>query len=214
MQEATVKEEVERRLGDLFDEKAPHPENPAGPAAFPLRELKATVLSVDWEINDQTMSRLIEHVEQLQGSHENDKVISTFLKLLGAVGRYIKSNKANAHPDAVKLLNSIFLKLEKVILSHDMSQESKRRALLGEVEKFKGLRERIAERRATQAGGRRGPVGRRTPSASAEQRPDAAGGGGTPPEEALARAVAEIKMAISAEFAALRAEIRALHGVR
>jgi len=224
MQDATIRDEVEKRLGDLFDEKVPYAKVPgtAGdPAVFPLKELKATVLSVDWEINDQTMDRLIDHTEQLQSAYGNDRVVSTFLKLLGSIGRYIRTNKANAHPDAVKLLNSIYLKLEKVILSHEISQESRKGMLLTEVEKFKSLQGKIAQRMAAQGTGDRVPMGPaaiglsqgfgggRKPSVSPEQRPEAARGKRTPADEALARVAEEIKKTISAEFAALRAEIRA-----
>jgi hypothetical protein len=106
------------------------------------------------------------------------------------------------------------------MLSHDMTQESKKRTLLGEVEKFKSLQGKIAQQK-TLGGGDRGTSGRSAPGTveglAAERKPHISAGQGPerPTEksmivdEPLARVLDEIKKTLRAEFAALKAEIRA-----
>ena len=52
------------------------------------------------------------------------------IKLLSSVGKYIKVNKGKAHPDAIKVLNSVFTSLEKVLLSKDIAEGEREKILL------------------------------------------------------------------------------------
>lgn len=231
-----VEEQVENVFGeseepqDFFEEGAEFVESP-------LRDLKAIALSIDWEIDDEIMTRLNDEVEILKEKYRDDNVIVLFLRLLGSVGKYIKANKASSHPDAIKLLNTVFINLEKVVMSEGMSETDREKILLGEVKRFKKLKEDIAQRRAIRAKEKEAEefekaepkisekpldVGAamqeefKPPEIEAiemEQRPVE-----TTPEisdirqmqthEAFAYALDEIRKVIKAEFNALRAEIK------
>jgi hypothetical protein len=218
-----LKREVEERLEDLFGEPkttAGGPGEPGGPGASPLRELKAAVLSIDWEISDEILDKLADEVAALKDTFRNDKVLLLFLQLLASVARYLKDNKEKSHPDAVKLLNSIYINLDKVHLARGWTQEQRKRVLFREIQKFKTLKARIAAQNA-----RSGPAPvTASGSGEAEGRsprprmgePDrekpslAAGMDGMTPQEALALAVEEIRKAIRIEFEALRLELRSM----
>jgi len=83
----------------------------------PLKELKSVVLSLEWEISDQVMQRLSEEIASLEKTCKNDKIVVAFLQLLSSLGKYIQKKQAEAHPDSISLLNSVYESLEEVMLS-------------------------------------------------------------------------------------------------
>jgi hypothetical protein len=210
-----VTSEVERRLDDIFgaEEEDQQAFLESGPLAqdSPLRNLKGVVLSIDWEITDAIMDSFLEEIERLQAVYEGDKIAGMFLQLLGSVGKHIRSQKARAHPDAIRVLNSVYNCFEKVLLDPEMPEGEKRKWLYGEVNRFKQLKEEIARGRAREAPK---PVPQ-PPAADEPTAPEAeeppvrqADLSGMPPHEAFAYALEEIKQVIKAEFQALRAELR------
>jgi hypothetical protein len=220
MKEA-LKSEVESRLDHLFEEKKGSPGGEASSGEFslsPLKPLKAVILSIDWEITDDIMASLLAELKRLEDVFRDDKISLTFLQILTSIGKYLKLNKGNAHPNTVKFMDSAYKALEKVVVSEAMSREEKENLLLSEVAKFKHLKEEIAFRRAKRKDEK--PVvsvsipalDQGTPAEEAGKpwvRPDLAQ---MPAHEAFAIAVEEIKDLIRAEFKALRAEIKLWRG--
>ncbi len=109
----------------------------------PLKKLKAVVLSIDWEITDDIMTKFLDQVNELKDVYPDDRIIQMFLQLLTSVGKYIKAKKENADPDVVRLLNSAFAGLEKVTATDDIPEKEKKRLILGEIDKFKKIREKL-----------------------------------------------------------------------
>jgi len=139
-------EKVENLLDELFaddesDQIAVEESNNVG--YYPLRFLKATVLSIDWEITDETMARFIEQVDRLKSSHQEDRLILPLLQMLGSTGHHIRVFKQNSHPTVLKMLKSLYVSLEKVLTSQQMSENEKRQVLSKEIRKFKALKDQI-----------------------------------------------------------------------
>jgi len=109
-----------------------------------INELKSVVLSLEWEITDQVMDKLAEEIEKLKVSCKDDKIIVAFLQLIDSLGKYIQKKKAEAHPDSISLLNSVYGNLETVMLSEGMSEADKKKVLVTEVNKYKELKVIIA----------------------------------------------------------------------
>ncbi len=108
-----------------------------------LTNLKAIVLSIDWEISDNELVRLSEEVSKLEKFFSENRAKLIFLQGIGALGNYIRSTKSNAHPDAFKLLHSFYKGLERTyieVLSGDQEKE----ILLAEVKKFNAFKSIIA----------------------------------------------------------------------
>ncbi len=156
--DASIVDEVEKRLDDLFGEDDDSDFEEAGGDIegslaleeaggdvedTPLKELKSIVLSIDWEITDEIMTKFLEQVDALKDAYSDDKIVLMFLQLLGSVGKYIKAKKASADPDVVKLLNSAYAGLEKVLLTEDIPETEKKKLLVAEVNEFKKLKERL-----------------------------------------------------------------------
>ena len=108
-----------------------------------LQELKAIFLAMDWEINDQTLDKLIDESEKLMNSSEGDLVLMAYFKMLASLGKYIKARKANSDKDAVGLLNSVYEGMEKVIDAEEMPYREKERLVIDEISKFQALKQKI-----------------------------------------------------------------------
>ena len=212
---------LENRLDDIFDEKdVPLSDNEDRdmPEYYPLSELKNVILSIDWEITDEVLEKLLQQIKDLNITYEHDKIVLTFLQILNSLGVYIKKYRARAHPKTFKTLNSVFSSLDKVVLSNDMVETDKKKILSGELNRYKKLRIQIAQSKAEkkehrirlQEPGVTAPESFfQTPNAGKKESPNAEQNQ-EPCAEALTNAVAEIKQYIHAEIEALKAEIKSL----
>ncbi|MBU2498870.1 MAG: hypothetical protein KKE57_08225 [Proteobacteria bacterium] len=227
MDDKGLKAQVENRLADLFSDEEGSLETMEEGRSMddhPFKELKVLLLSIEWEITDDAMDSLIREIKGRETAYHDDRIILTFLQLLGSAAKYIKVNKSKAHPKATRVISLVYTALEKVALSEGMAQAEKEKILLDEVARFKRLREEVKVRKeeikAQVSSKTRGVSVRQereavvtppeeTPAASEPEKirvqPDL---GRIPPHEAFAHALEEIKEVIRAEFKALRAEIR------
>lgn len=129
---------------------APSGESPPAPQkASPLMELDAIVLSLDWEITDENLEKLLSEIERLKTLYKDARLPYMFLQLHGSVGKYIASKKVDAHPDSIKLLHSVHAGLEKILMNPDMD-ETEKKNLSEEVKKFKGLKHQIMLTKSTE----------------------------------------------------------------
>lgn len=105
----------------------------------PFDNLKAILLEMDWEINDDNLKRYLYELEILINKFSNDRVIYLFLKLLKSLGIYMIYKKSNANPDVLKFLYSSFNCIEK-IFNQKLDQYNKNLLIIKETEKFKRLK--------------------------------------------------------------------------
>jgi hypothetical protein len=194
-------EEVEDRLQNLFGEdelsEAAEP-NEAVIKPHPLRDLKTVILAIDWEITDEVMTSFGEQVAVLQNTYRNDKIVLVFLQLLGSIGEYIRTHLGQSHPDAFKILNSLFAELERIVLSEDLTEVEKKKILAVELGKYKRLKSQLT---ANKPGGEDRRAA--TPTTA-----DRSAAGGAQPE--LIKAIEDLKLFVQQEFRAVRDEIRKL----
>ncbi|SHK86386.1 hypothetical protein SAMN02745216_04211 [Desulfatibacillum alkenivorans DSM 16219] len=151
-EEELIAAEADARLDEFFSEdewEAEVEDEALDPAEeLGIKELKALILSLDWEITDEIMAKLKGEVDRLKSRWEDDPVVKTFLSLLDNLGKYIAKRKAEAHPDSVGLLQNAYKNLEKVLSMTGMDQESRKQIVMEDVAKFKKLREEIAASKA------------------------------------------------------------------
>ncbi len=219
----TVAGEVEDRLKDLFGESEESPaivgKSDSPEEDSPIRNLKSTILSIDWEISDDLLDKLIKEIGGLENTYKDDKNLLVFFQLLGSVGKYVKSTKANAHPGAIRLLNSVYNSLEIVILSEGITTAEKRKILHVQVEQFKKLKEQIALRKAEMAKKKevipsKPAIEEKEEDVVVQVEPEVITEKLPPdisrmtPQETVAYVLAEVKQLIRAEFKALRDELK------
>jgi len=225
--------ELESRLDDLFrEDDAPEPiESEKQSQDYPLSELKNLVLSIDWEITDKVLSDFVNQVKNLKAKYQDDKIVLTFLQILGSLGEYIKTNRGKAHPKTFKILNSVFASLDEVVRSKGMPESEKKKNLQMALKRYKLLRKEISkekaapgrQRKIVQAQRAKPPIKKQPVKAEVEAAPSpdeavdtvqpeptAAGVQTTISVNALSEAVNELKAYIHAEIDKLREELKQL----
>ena len=225
--------ELESRLDDLFrEEDGPEPiESEPKSEEYPLSELKNLVLSIDWEITDKDLADFVTQVKKLSSQYQNDKIVATFLQILGSLGEYIKTRRGKAHPKTFKTLNSVFARLDEVVRTGDMSGTEKKKNLHIAMKRYKLLREEIAKDKTRASRGSKVVGAKKTasqmqkpsttvddtavppPRQAVERRPAEPAVVVSEPaisEDALVKAVGEIKAYIRAEIDKLRGELKQL----
>jgi hypothetical protein len=143
-------DEIDGRLDDLFaeDETAQKDEGKGNEIKeYPLKGLKAIILSIDWEITDDVMKRLADQVIGLKKRYKDDKIVFILLQLLGSIGDYIRTSRGKSHPDSFKFLNSLFKKLDKVVRTKGLSESEKKKILSVEVNKYKVLKDKLSSQK-------------------------------------------------------------------
>jgi hypothetical protein len=220
---------ADEEIFDLEEAAAAETDGESAPDDYPLAELKHLVLSIDWEITEEVLADFLSQIDSLKATYKNEKIIFTFLQLLGSLGVYIKTNRGNAHPKTFKILNSVFSRLEEVVLSEDMTEPEKKKLLRTEMNQYKQLRNQVSKKKAAKVGRKevisapKEVVPRaRAPQKKEAARPDSkvsekvakkrlSPTPGAPQSHAdLADAVEELKKFIHSELNALKQELRIL----
>ncbi len=147
--------DLENRLDDFFSDSlpphddAPEDDSPQAPSTdFPIKDLKSTILAIDWEITDDVLNTFNDQVDVLLSQFAEDKVIHTLLRLLKSLGKYIRTQKSNAHPDTIKRVMSVYSTLEESITNNGIGKDEKEKMLLEEVRQFQLLKEKIVTSKA------------------------------------------------------------------
>ena len=109
-----------------------------------LTGLKSAILTLDWEINDKNLDELAEEVANQKSQHEGDKVALIYLQALEKVGKYLKAEGAYAHPNAIKLLLTLYYNFEKIFSSPDVTGDEITLLLKSDIRKFKVLQFQIS----------------------------------------------------------------------
>lgn len=117
----------------------------------PIKALKVIILSIDWEITPEILDRYQQEIKRLEELWAQDNIALAFLRILGALGIYIKMCLASAHPDAVKLLYSVYNGLEKTTISKEMTIAAKVELVQTELRKYNTIQKIIKEANARAA---------------------------------------------------------------
>lgn len=108
-----------------------------------ISRLKTLVLSIDWEITDEVLLQFNEEILDLKDVWADEKIQMVYLQALEKIGKYIYREKADAHPNAIRLLLSMYYNLERIVLSGELSDAEKKKILLEDVQRFDKLKKLI-----------------------------------------------------------------------
>ncbi|MBW1729478.1 MAG: hypothetical protein JRH08_03250 [Deltaproteobacteria bacterium] len=196
----TLTSEVEKRLESLFREEAEEQLEGApdqkGKDVQPLEDLKSIVLSLEWEITDEVMGKFLSQTEELRKGCKDDKVLSTFIQMLSALGKYIRRHKGGSHPDAVKLLSATFESFEKVFKTAGTPDAERKQILDKSIKEFLKLKKAIMHKPRAKGTKREG------------QKDMEPGARVVISRELMEQFLNEIKVFIKTEFEEIKAELR------
>ena len=109
----------------------------------PISRLKTIVLSIDWEINNEILTQFNDELLVLKDVWKNDQVKLVYVQALEKISKYIYQFKADAHPNAIKLLLTFYYNLEKIVLETTLSDAEVKDILRADVKKFEQLKQKI-----------------------------------------------------------------------
>jgi hypothetical protein len=193
--------DLENRLDDFFSDEIPSQDEPpmderqAPNTDLPLKDLKSTILAIDWEITDEVLETFIGQLDGLLEQFAGDKVVHTLLKLLKSMGKYVRLHKSKAHPDTIKRIMAVYSALEKSVADDDLSRNQKEEMLLEEVRQFQRLKAIIVSSKTPHvASGSQQPIPSR-------EMPDL---------DVVISAIVELKSMMARELGAIREELEQL----
>lgn len=143
--------DIENKLDSFFGSDDPEPAASSEAPQPSLEKLKSAVLSIDWEITDACLTDLIAETDALVPHYEDDRTTHAMLRMLHALGRYIRKRKAQAHQDAIKRVMSVFASLEKLITEPQLEEKIKRQIAAKEILAFKNLKQQVEAQRSVAA---------------------------------------------------------------
>ncbi|MDA8133529.1 MAG: hypothetical protein M0T82_02805 [Desulfobacteraceae bacterium] len=110
-----------------------------------LDKLKAVILAIDWEISEGTLQHFGTVVREFLSVYHQDKIYHHFLKIIQSLGNYIGARKADAHPDAISFLRSVFDTFEKMTQTPALSYQNKKEILESQIHQFNELKARLSK---------------------------------------------------------------------
>ncbi|PIE58413.1 MAG: hypothetical protein CSA33_03050 [Desulfobulbus propionicus] len=112
-----------------------------------LRMLKASILSIDWEVTDDNLRQYNVHTAHFLEQLADDKPALILVQGLQALGDYIAEEKARAHPESFPLLHAFSDALEQVLRvePQQRDQEQLQELLVDRVSRLNGLKAVIAD---------------------------------------------------------------------
>lgn len=86
-----------------------------------IKQLKAAILSLDWEVTDDSLHQFNNAIVGLHQAVADNKPALVLVQGLQALGDYIADERAEAHPESFILLHSFSESLEKVLKADALS---------------------------------------------------------------------------------------------
>lgn len=142
-QKDVTPEELEKRLDEIFG--GGQEESQSTEEQTLLGNLESAVLTMDWELSDETVKTFLSELSSLKASLSEDKLQSNFLKILQSLGKYIQKRKAEAEPETINLLQTVFADFKKVVESEELTRKQKKEILVKNIEQYNALKSKIAE---------------------------------------------------------------------
>ena len=120
----------------------------SGEEESPLTQLKTIILGLDWEITDEALQDLADEIENIRNLEQflHDKVSQVYAQALDKIGNYLLTEGAYSHPNAIKLLMTLFYDFEKITSSEHITGAEITALLKSDVRKFKILQYQIAQK--------------------------------------------------------------------
>lgn len=117
-----------------------------GKAGNALRQFKAAILELDWEVTDDSLARFAEALKVLGDAQIENKAALLLIHGMQVLGRYISDERAHAHPGVFNLLHAFHDGLERILDtgSGALNQQQKKNILLDRVNRLNHLKSLIA----------------------------------------------------------------------
>ena len=108
----------------------------------PSKQLKAAILSLDWEVTDESLRQFNDKIAGFHPHLADNKPALVLVQGLEALGDYIAEERADAHPEAFILLHAFNEALEQVLHPelHHLNQETVQELLVDRINRLNNLK--------------------------------------------------------------------------
>lgn len=109
-----------------------------------MEEVKAVILSIDWEISDITLTGFNSTVHPLMERLKSNKLHFSFLKIMQSIVGYVAKNKANSHKDSIGLLRRVFSDYERMVRTPGLSPLEKKALAEASIQAFGEFKRKLS----------------------------------------------------------------------
>jgi hypothetical protein len=141
----SFEKELEKKLDVILCEGHEQPNVPKRKSdrviIYPLHNLKKIVLSLEWEISEESIIQYLKQLKYLGEIFAKDKNITVLLKIQTILGKYIKRFKSDTNPYAFIMIQTAFRSLDKIICGKNLPDSEKRQLISLEIKRYKKLKQ-------------------------------------------------------------------------
>ena len=138
----TIVSELDERLDTLFGEDVGDLDALAG---SPLEGLKSLVMTIDWEISENTLGALQEELNALRSRYADDKPVSILLKMMTSLSGYVQKRKGSSHPESIQLFHVVAKDLAKIVEDPGMDSRTRNVIVKKDIDRFQELKSEIID---------------------------------------------------------------------
>jgi len=106
-------------------------------------ELKQVIDSMESSIEKDLVNNFQRLLSIIGGQYSDKTEVTSIIKMMQALGKYLGSKKDNAHKDSIPVLKSFAHELKKLILNPDFTREQTNQIISGCIKNYKSLKSKI-----------------------------------------------------------------------
>ena len=136
--------EVEKRLDEIFSDETKNNKNAkkAHKVKYinPLYNLKKILLSMEWEVTDDILSKYLNEILQLQRLLQDNNFLRCLVRLQYNYGRFIKTYPDKIPLKTYKILYTLYNCMKNILANKKLSDFEKKKIVKQEVQRYKNFR--------------------------------------------------------------------------
>jgi hypothetical protein len=136
--------EVEKRLDEIFsgETKISKDAKKAHKMMYikPLYNLKKILLSMEWEVTDDILSKYLNEIIQLQRLFQDNNFLRSLLQLQHIYGRFIKTYPDKIPLKTYKILYTLYGCMKNILGNQKLSDFEKKGIVEQEIQRYKNFR--------------------------------------------------------------------------
>jgi len=107
---------------------------------YPLYTLKNILLSIEWEVTDDILSKYLNEIIQLQRLFQNNRYLKRLLQIQYFYGRFIKTYPDRIPLRTYKILYTLYDCMKNLLANKKLSDFEKKKIVEQEIHRYKNFR--------------------------------------------------------------------------
>jgi len=107
---------------------------------YPLYTLKKILLSIEWEVTDDILSKYLNEIIRLHRLFQNNRYLKRLLQIQYIYGRFIKTYPDRIPLKTYKILYTLYNCMNNILANKKLSDFEKRKIVEQEIQRYKNFR--------------------------------------------------------------------------